>query len=255
LFKVRGLLFGAIMMLVLMTQGFGGVSDLDLADGKDSDRDKVIYDKWNEELTIIKPISKPKQNKKNRGVLLYLYDEKLLEDLQKEGLLEGNIKRDAGNTYWKKKYLAFISQKAKQTQEEVDESQFKKPDKFNLVIIVRDIIQTENDHLSYCNVYINKRRMGRTNQGLLSQQKIVKLKVRTGVRHMLYVEKMFLNTRKKKWERVRGLIQPKKKYFKIPKDRIRVIEILYDPSKESPELAHMKYQYLTHFMKKDETIE
>ncbi|MDH5681470.1 MAG: hypothetical protein OEZ36_07780, partial [Spirochaetota bacterium] len=137
--RFRRIIPTVCLILLVMTQGFAGVSEWNLADEKTDSQDKVIYDKWNKELSIISPISKRDYAKKTRGLLLYLYEKKLLEDLQKEGLLEGDIKRNAGSSYWKRKYLAFISKRAKQTPDEVDDAEYLKPEKFNLVIIVRDI--------------------------------------------------------------------------------------------------------------------
>ncbi len=250
-----------LVILLLLTHSFSHASIIQakakrLTDSKLSDS---FIRSWSQRFSLIRPVKKNTLYSKNAIILSYLQQNSILKNFYKKTNLRLNdqIVFQAHENRWKEKYFALLKSLSKHTgikPVKVDPSTYKTPKSYNLVIISYDLVPSNKNSLSYCKVYINRRLAGKSPQGLLSQKKIIRLKVKMGVQHMLFIEKYRFDKQKKRWERMRNLFQPKRKYFRVPKGRIRVIEIIYDASKERPDLAHLKYRYLTHFMTKKEEI-
>ncbi|MDH4127752.1 MAG: hypothetical protein OEV44_03290 [Spirochaetota bacterium] len=220
----------------------------------DNSSTDYYFSSWLNRFSIIEPILEPKSSKINHYLLIHLYEQEILKNVNnKIPTLTYPINSVEEN--YKKKYFDLLAKLSSHKSEEIiPKPIYKVPTDYNLIIIVYDIVPAKLNYNSFCKVFVNKQNVGLTNQALLSQKKILKLKVIPNVQHMLQVEKHFLNEKQNKWERMRNLLQPKTKFFKIPKDRIRVIEIIYDSSFETPDKAHLKYKFKTHFMAKDEEI-
>ncbi len=228
----------------------------DLTDNKLSDS---FLRSWTQRFSLITPANKKHLHTKNAIIARYLQQNDILKNFYKKTSikLSDRIVYPPDENPWRKKYFALLHNLSKHSRVKpvkIDPLTYKTPKTYNLVIISYDLVPSNRNLLAYCKVYINRKLAGKSHQGLLTQKKVAKLKVKVGVQHMLFLEKYQFDKRKKCWERMRNLHQPKRKYFRVPKDRIRVIEIIYDASKERPDLAHLKYRYLTHFMTKKEEI-
>ncbi|GMT49385.1 MAG: hypothetical protein IEMM0008_0924 [bacterium] len=214
---------------------------------------------WSHRFFLITPVKKINLNTKNAIILRFLQQNDILKNLYtKTNIhLKDQIVFQLDENPWKEKYFALLyklSKHSKAKPVKIDPSTYKIPKAYNLVIISYDLVPPDKNFVAYCKVYINRKLAGESHQGLLTQKKVIRLKVKEAVQHMLFLEKYQFDKRKRRWERMRNLLQPKRKYFRVPKGRIRVIEIIYDASKERPDLAHLKYRYLTHFMTKNEEI-
>lgn len=215
---------------------------------------KTEYKKWLKHFKIIEPLPKKKIPPNNK-LILDLYEEEKLKDLKVNFPSYYDYYNRGKEDYWKKKYFFLLKRLSGVHNIRIENNAdlyYRYPLDYNLVVIVYDVVPTKENYKSYCNILINKKKMGETNQALLSQKKIFKLKVKPGTQHMLSVEKFILNETKNEWERIKNLKQPKDKYFTVPSNRIRVIRIIYNSYYEKPNTSHMKYQYLTHFMRKNE---
>ncbi len=220
-----------------------GLDEASLSEPKNSDSKSTYFRSRQKNFVLIKPLAFPKYNKDYKNTLLRLYE----RDRPK------TLSNGLENLHWKKKYYSLLKRLVmyKDLKQYYDKM-YKKPTKFNVVIIIYDLVPGSKDSLSYCKIFLNKKKLAETKKKLLSQKKKIKLNVKPDKRHLLFVEKYYLN--KKKWQRVLNLYQPKPKYFRVPKNRIIVIEIIYDSSKEKPETAHLKYKYLSHYVKVNEDI-
>lgn len=201
---------------------------------------------WSERFSLIEPISLDEIEKNSSAGLSFLSDYSLfslldsLQEKQRTFLFDrlGKLEQEYGSS------------------KEESDSVYKKSEDYNLVIVLYDLVAPEQDNYSYVEVYIDKKRRGITSKTLASQKKILKLKVQEGVQHLLELSK-FVSSKQnnRNLQRLKNLLQPKAKYFTVPKDRIRVIQIIYDASKENPAQSHLKYRYVTHFLQKNESIE
>jgi len=118
--------------------------------------------------------------------------------------------------------------------------------KIKLTVIFQstETLSPEEDMESYGIVYLDKKKIGMTEQKLLSQPKIIETEV-TFERHLLRLEVYVQDPYKKAWVRLKNIDQPQPKYF-IPqegKDGM-VLTIIYFPKNEKN-----KYQYEGSFYK------
>lgn len=150
--------------------------------------------------------------------------------------------------YWKNRYQELFSEfKTFSNVHNLNTPKYAKPTSYNFSIFVKDLVPMERDYQSYIKVYIDRQFFSDSSHGLRSQFKNVKLNLKTEKKLLLKVEKYVFNPFKKTWERELNLYQPRKKYIKIPKNRILIYEIIYDSSKEKPETANLKYIYTSYF--------
>ncbi len=250
-----------LVILLLLAHSFSHASIIQTKAKRSTDSklsDSFIRS-WSQRFSLIRPIKISNLKTKNTIILSYLQQNDILKNFYKKTSihLKDRFVFQAHENRWKEKYFTLLKTLSKHTKVKpvkIDPSPYKIPKKYNLILLSYDLVPSDKNSLAYYKVYINRKLAGKSPQGLLSQKKMVKLKVKTGVQHMLSLEKYRFNKGKKRWERMRNLFQPKRKYFRVPKGRIRVIEIVYDASKERSDLAHLKYRYLTHFMTKKEEI-
>lgn len=107
-----------------------------------------------------------------------------------------------------------------------------------------ETLSPEEDVESYAVVYLDKKKIGTTEQKLLSQPKIIEINT-TFERHLLRLEVYVQDTYRKAWVRLKNLDQPQPKYF-MPqegKDGL-ALNIIYFPKNEKD-----KYQYDGNFYK------
>lgn len=252
--KMKKNIFLFILIMNIFCLNTLGVYSEELSSSKNEAKENVEYKKWLKRFTIVEPFE-IKEKKPDNELLLDLYEEDKLTDLKVHFPSYYDYYNRHKQEYWKNKYFFLLKRLSGVHNIRIENNAdlyYRYPLDYNLVVIVYDVVPTKENYKSFCKIYINKKKMGETNQALLSQRKVIKLKVKPETQHMIFVEKYILNETKNEWDRIKNLKQPKIKYFTVPRNRIRVIRIIYNSYYEKPNTSHMKYQYLTHFMRKNE---
>ena len=103
--------------------------------------------------------------------------------------------------------------------------------KLKVVVVLKgsDSITPEQDVESYAIVYLDKNKIGITEQKLLSQPKTLEFEV-SYEKHLLKLEIYIQNNYRKAWTRLKNIEQPPQKYF-VPQEGVDVLYLLitYSP--------------------------
>jgi ankyrin repeat protein len=120
---------------------------------------------------------------------------------------------------------------------------YAKPADYNFKLICTDINikNPASDNRSYYKVIIDKEDSGRTSIALESQTKEFKSSLSIN-KHLIRIEKYELNKKKKRYNKLNNIDQPKPNYFyvDVPEDRIVVLKVVNDH-------AGRKAEYLVEF--------
>lgn len=119
--------------------------------------------------------------------------------------------------------------------------------KLKVTVILRssENIQPNEDVESYAVVYLDKKKVGVTEQKLLSQQKILELET-TYEKHLLELVIFIQDPNRKVWRRLRNIEQPDARYFRPdPSQNEIYLQITYFPERKVK-----KYEFEGSFYKK-----
>lgn len=115
---------------------------------------------------------------------------------------------------------------------------------YNFYIVFEGVTKPKEDFKAYGVIYINKKRKGRTNKGLITQRKIFRSRLPVN-RHLLRVKIIIRDKYQRKWRPLINISQPKQKYFPIKRGYITVIKMTYKPLNK-----YKKYLFTGKFVKK-----
>ncbi len=116
--------------------------------------------------------------------------------------------------------------------------------KYNFYIVFEGVTRPKEDFKAYGIIYINKKRRGTTDKGLITQRKIYRTKLAIN-RHLLKVKIVIRDKYQRRWRPLLNTSQPKEKYFPVKRGYITVIKMTYKPLNK-----YKQYFFIGKFVKK-----
>jgi hypothetical protein len=114
--------------------------------------------------------------------------------------------------------------------------------KYNFVLVFSGETVPRDDFNVYAIIYINNKRIGATDKGLITQRKVFKYKLDTN-RHLLKIRVVIQDKYQKRWRSLLNTMQPKEKYFPVKKGFITLVKMTYLPKNR-----YNKYQFTGRFV-------
>lgn len=103
--------------------------------------------------------------------------------------------------------------------------------KYNFVLVIDGVTKPANDFQSYANVYINRKKVGTTEKGLITQRKVFKTNLSVN-RHLLRIKIVIQDEINKQWKQLLNTQQPRDQYFPVKEGHITLVKMTYNPDNE-----------------------
>lgn len=115
--------------------------------------------------------------------------------------------------------------------------------KHNFVLIFEGVARPQDDFNSYGVIFINRKKIGMTTKGLITQRKVFRTNLDLN-RHLLKIKIVVQDEYRRSWTTLMNTQQPREKYFPVKKGYITVVKMTYRPDDRNE-----KYSFIGKFVK------
>lgn len=114
--------------------------------------------------------------------------------------------------------------------------------KHNFILVIDGQTRPNDDFKLYAKVYVNKKFLGTTSKGLVTQRKVFRTNLKTN-KHLLKVKIIIQDKYQMRWRQLLNTAQPRAKYFPVKRGNITIVKITYKPNSR-----YKKYAFTGRFV-------